>query len=88
MEVDKDQPERFPALISVTAPNQPGTLAQIADVIAQADGNIDNLKMNRRASDFTELKIGLEVWDLAHLNKIIAGLRAMAIVTKVERLFE
>jgi len=87
-DVDPENPERFPALISVTAPNRPGTLAEIADVIGQSGGNIDNLKMLRRASDFTELKIGLEVWDLAHLNQIINGLKAKAVVTKVERVFE
>jgi GTP pyrophosphokinase len=87
-DIDPDNPERFPALISVTAPNKPGTLAQIADVIGQAGGNIDNLKMLRRASDFTELRIGLEVWDLAHLNQIVAGLKSKAVVSKVERVFE
>jgi GTP pyrophosphokinase len=87
-DVDPENPERFPALISVTAPNRPGTLAEIADVIGQSGGNIDNLKMLRRTSDFTELRIGLEVWDLAHLNQIINGLKAKAVVTKVERVFE
>lgn len=87
-DIDPEVPERFPARISVTAPNQPGTLAQIAYVIGQAGGNIDNLKMIRSASDFTELRIGLEVWDLAHLNAIIAGLKAKTIVSKVERIFE
>ena len=87
-DVDPENPARFPALISVTAPNRPGALAEIADVIGQAGGNIDNLKMLRRASDFTELKIGLEVWNLAHLNEIINGLKAKAVVSKVERVFE
>ncbi|MGE3230171.1 MAG: bifunctional (p)ppGpp synthetase/guanosine-3',5'-bis(diphosphate) 3'-pyrophosphohydrolase, partial [Hyphomicrobium sp.] len=87
-DIDPDKPERFPALISVSAPNRPGTLAEIAEVIGQAGGNIDNLKMLRRASDFTELRIGLEVWDLAHLNQIINGLKAKAVVSKVERVFE
>ncbi len=87
-DIDPENPERFPALISVTAPNRPGTLAEIADVIGQSGGNIDNLKMLRRASDFTELRIGLEVWDLAHLNQIINGLKAKAVVSKVERVFE
>ncbi len=87
-DIDPEKPERFPAMISVTAPNKPGTLAQIADVIGQAGGNIDNLKMLRRASDFTELRIGLEVWDLVHLNSIVAGLKSKAVVSKVERVFE
>jgi guanosine-3',5'-bis(diphosphate) 3'-pyrophosphohydrolase len=87
-DIDPENPERFPALISVTAPNKPGTLAEIADVIGQAGGNIDNLKMLRRASDFTELRIGLEVFDLSHLNQIISGLKAKAVVSKVDRVFE
>jgi GTP diphosphokinase / guanosine-3',5'-bis(diphosphate) 3'-diphosphatase len=87
-DIDPESPERFPALISVTAPNKPGTLAEIANVIGQAGGNIDNLKMLRRASDFTELRIGLEVWDLAHLNQIINGLKAKAVVSQIDRVFE
>ncbi len=87
-DIDPENPERFPALISVTAPNRPGALAEIADVIGQAGGNIDTLKMLRRASDFTELRIGLEVWDLAHLNQIINGLKAKAVVSRVDRVFE
>lgn len=87
-DVDPAAEERFPALISVAAPNRPGSLAQIAQVIGETGGNIDNLKMIRRAPDFTELRIGLEVWDLAHLNHIIAGLKSKAIVSKVTRVFE
>jgi hypothetical protein len=30
----------------------------------------------------------LEVRDLAHLNDIVAGLKAKAVVSKVERVFE
>ena len=47
-DVDPDNPERFPAKIVVTALNEPGTLAQIAQVIGEADGNIDNVRMVRR----------------------------------------
>lgn len=87
-DIDPEKPERFPARISVTAPNKPGTLAQIAEVIGQSGGNIDNLQMIRRASDFTELRIGLEVWDLAHLNTIIGGLKSKAVVSKVDRVLD
>jgi GTP pyrophosphokinase len=87
-DIDPDKQERFPARLSVTAPNRPGSLAAIAEVIGEAEGNIDNLKMIRRASDFTELRIELEVFDLAHLNRIIAGLRQKDIVSQVDRVFE
>jgi GTP pyrophosphokinase len=87
-DIDPDTPQRFPARISVTALNEPGTLAQIAKVIGEAGGNIDNVRMVRRASDFTEMRIELEVLDLVHLNHIIAGLREKAVVNKVERVFD
>ncbi|MGD9844125.1 MAG: bifunctional (p)ppGpp synthetase/guanosine-3',5'-bis(diphosphate) 3'-pyrophosphohydrolase [Variibacter sp.] len=80
-----DNPQRFPARISVQSVNEPGTLAQIAQVIAEHDGNIDNVRMTRRSPDFTEILIDLEVYDLKHLNSIIAQLRAKPVVAKVER---
>jgi GTP diphosphokinase / guanosine-3',5'-bis(diphosphate) 3'-diphosphatase len=54
-------------------------------VIAEHDGNIDNISMHRRSPDFTELTIDLEVYDLKHLSAIIAQLRAKAVVARVER---
>ena len=64
------------------------TRHQIAEVIGEADGNIDNLRMARRAADFTEMLIEVEVWDLEHLNRIVNGLKARSVVSKVERIFE
>ncbi|MGI9409974.1 MAG: RelA/SpoT AH/RIS domain-containing protein, partial [Hyphomicrobiaceae bacterium] len=87
-DINPEKPDRFPSLISVTAVNEPGTLAQIANVIGDADGNIDNLRMVRRASDFTDMLIEIDVWDLDHLNRIISGLRAKSVVSKVGRIFE
>ncbi len=84
---DRPNAQRFPARIVVTALNEPGTLAQIAQVIGEADGNIDNVRMVRRAPDFTEMLIEIEVWDLDHLNHIIGGLKARSVVSKVERVF-
>jgi (p)ppGpp synthase/HD superfamily hydrolase len=84
-DVDENTPERFPARISVQSLNEPGTLAQIAQVIAEHDGNIDNIRMTRRSPDFTDLLIDLEVYDLKHLNAIIAQLRAKPVVAQVER---
>ena len=87
-DIDPDTPQRFPARISVTALNEPGSLAQIANVIGEGGGNIDNVRMERRAADFTEMRIELEVLDLVHLNHIITGLREKAVVNKVERVFD
>ena len=82
---DEATPRRFPARIAVQSVNEPGSLAQIAQVIAEHDGNIDNIRMTRRAPDFTDVMIDLEVYDLKHLTAILAQLRAKPIIAKAER---
>ena len=84
-DVDDEVPQRFPARIAVHSVNEPGTLAQIAQVIAEHDGNIDNVKMTRQSPDFTELTIDLEVYNLKHLTSIISQLRAKKVVADAER---
>jgi GTP diphosphokinase / guanosine-3',5'-bis(diphosphate) 3'-diphosphatase len=84
-DIEDTAPQRFPARIKVENVNEPGALAQIATVIAEHDGNIDNISMQRRSPDFTETTIDLEVYDLKHLSAIIAQLRAKAVVARVER---
>jgi RelA/SpoT family (p)ppGpp synthetase len=84
-DVDDTTLQRFPARIVVDSVNEPGSLAQVATVIAEHDGNIDNISMSRRSADFTEMTIDLEVYDLKHLSAIIAQLRAKDVVARVER---
>ena len=84
-DVDDQVPQRFPAQLAVQSVNSPGTLAQIAQVIAEHDGNIDNIKMTRQSPDFTELTIDLEVYNLKHLTSIISQLRAKKVVANAER---
>jgi guanosine-3',5'-bis(diphosphate) 3'-pyrophosphohydrolase len=84
-DVDPADPQRFPARLALQSINEPGTLAQIAQVVADHDGNIDNVSMKRRTQDFTDMTLDLAVWDVKHLNAIIAELRAKQVVSKVER---
>src|SRR5882724_10690878 len=84
-DVDEVTPQRFPARIALKTVNEPGTLAQVAQVIAEHDGNIDNIRMTRQSPDFTSLVIDLEVYDLKHLTSIIAQLRAKDVVAQAER---
>ena len=69
----------------VQSVNEPGSLAQVAQVIAENDGNIDNIHMSRQSPDFTTITIDLEVYDLKHLTAIIAQLRAKPMVASVAR---
>ena len=84
-DVDDKTPQRFPARLAVHSVNEPGTLAQITQVIAEHDGNIDNIRMTRQSPDFTELTIDLEVYNLKHLTSIISQLRAKKVVANAER---
>jgi RelA/SpoT family (p)ppGpp synthetase len=84
-DVDDASPQRFPARLAVQSVNEPGSLAQVAQVIAEHDGNIDNIRMARRSPDFTDLTIDLGVYNLKHLTSIIAQLRAKKVIASAER---
>ena len=84
-DIDEDTKERFPARISVTAINAPGSLADIAQVVASNDANIHTLSMIRTAPDFTEMLIDLEVWDLKHLNRLLSQLKDNSSVSEARR---
>jgi guanosine-3',5'-bis(diphosphate) 3'-pyrophosphohydrolase len=84
-DTDERAPQRFPARLVLKTVNEPGSLAQVTQVIAEHDGNIDNIHMQREAPDFTTVTIDLEVYDLKHLTSIIAQLRAKDVVAAAER---
>ena len=65
--------------------NEPGSLGNLSTVIGKNDGNISNLKITSRSIDFFEMLIDVEVKDLKHLTDIMAALRAMSVITSVER---
>lgn len=84
-DIDEETKERFPARISVVAINAPGSLAEIAQVIAENDANIHTLSMVRTAPDFTEMLMDLEVWDLKHLNRLLSQLKENSSVSGAKR---
>jgi len=84
-DIDEAMSERFPARISVIAINSPGSLAEVTQIIANNDTNIQNLSMVRTAPDFTEMIIDLEVWDLKHLNRIVSQLKEVRLLSDAHR---
>ncbi|MCF6321497.1 MAG: bifunctional (p)ppGpp synthetase/guanosine-3',5'-bis(diphosphate) 3'-pyrophosphohydrolase [Rhizobiaceae bacterium] len=80
--------ERFPATIKLSAVNEPGALATIADTIASNESNIQNMVMSAKSNDFTQMVIDLEVWDLSHLERIIKQLAKKSAVSKIIRIIE
>ncbi|PSC02656.1 bifunctional (p)ppGpp synthetase/guanosine-3',5'-bis(diphosphate) 3'-pyrophosphohydrolase [Alsobacter soli] len=85
-DIDETDPQRFPAQIAITAINEPGTLAQIAQIIGDNDGNIDSISVSGKgASDFRDVVIDVEVWNLKHLNAIMNQLKSKPVVSEVRR---
>ena len=84
-DIDEENNERFPSRLEISVINEPGTLAEIATVIADNDGNIENIHMEQKVSDFVDMTIDLSVWNLNHLNRIIDQIRAKKSVARASR---
>ncbi|MCP4330837.1 MAG: bifunctional (p)ppGpp synthetase/guanosine-3',5'-bis(diphosphate) 3'-pyrophosphohydrolase [Alphaproteobacteria bacterium] len=77
--------ESFVGRVSVLVANEPGSLGGLSTVIGKSQGNISNLKITNRSTDFFEMLIDIEVRDAKHLTNIVAALRASSFVNSVER---
>lgn len=84
-DVSETDRRRFAVEIVVSVINEPGSLADITRVIADHDANIDHVSMRAKTADFREIVLDIEVWDLKHLNAILAALKAKPLVANVER---
>ena len=73
------------ARVSIVTGNDPGALAILTNAIAKQDGASANLKIVNRQSDFMETLVDVDVRDIAHLAKVLAGLRGASGVQSVER---
>ena len=71
--------------ISAILNNSPGSLNALTEVIARVDGNISNLRVTNRSTDFFEFVVDVEVMSVQHLTQIIAALRAHPAIFQVER---
>jgi RelA/SpoT family (p)ppGpp synthetase len=84
-EIDENDRSRFPAVIALDSINEPGSLAQIAQAIAENEGNIENIKMLPQGADSHRMIIDLGVWDYKHLSRIITQLKLKPFVSSVVR---
>jgi guanosine-3',5'-bis(diphosphate) 3'-pyrophosphohydrolase len=71
--------------LKMTIRDAPGVLGMVCTIIGEAGGNITNLHMNVRHSDFFDVDLQIEVKDARHLTNIAAALRACPSVETVDR---
>ncbi|MEM7463176.1 MAG: bifunctional (p)ppGpp synthetase/guanosine-3',5'-bis(diphosphate) 3'-pyrophosphohydrolase [Pseudomonadota bacterium] len=85
-DIEEGNSDRFPARVRILAINEPGTLAKIAEIMANNDANIQNLSMKTTTPDFMEMIFDIDVWDVGHLTRITRQLSSKPIVSVAERL--
>jgi GTP pyrophosphokinase len=81
----KGTPDIHVGRVHLTVLNVPGSLGDLSTVIARNEGNISNLKIVDRSTQFFDMLIDIEVRDVKHLTDIIAALRADPAINSVER---
>ena len=73
------------ARLKIILSHEAGALATLTNVIAKENGNITNLKIINRSTDFFEMMVDVGVKNLGHLSAIMASLRSKSCVHSVER---
>ncbi len=84
-DVEEGERRRYPARLIVSVINEPGSLAEVARVMAETDANIDNIEMRSKTKDFREMLFDIEVWNIKHLTTIMTDLKAKPMIANVER---
>lgn len=72
--------------LKITFLNKKDSLAVMTTTITKANGNITNLKIVSRTSEFWDLMVDVEVTDLDHLLYIKAILCSLPIILSVDRI--
>ncbi len=80
-----DERESFTGRIHVVIANEPGSLGTLSTVIGKNSGNITNLRVSSRTTDFGHMMLDITVHDIRHLSNIMAALRATPAISSVER---
>lgn len=71
--------------IVATVENKRGVLADLCRVIAENEGDILNLRLAKRTTEFFDMIFDIEVADARHLTNIVAAMRTSKAVIEVER---
>jgi GTP pyrophosphokinase/guanosine-3',5'-bis(diphosphate) 3'-pyrophosphohydrolase len=71
--------------IVATVENKRGVLADLCRIIADNEGDIVNLRLAKRTTDFFDMIFDIEVADARHLTNILAAMRTSKAVKDVER---
>ncbi len=83
--VEEDAHQVHVGRIVVMIINEPGSLSSLTSVIAKSGGNITNLRITSRTTQFFDILVDVEVRNATHLTDVIAALRATPAVHTADR---
>jgi GTP pyrophosphokinase/guanosine-3',5'-bis(diphosphate) 3'-pyrophosphohydrolase len=80
-----DIQREFSVEILVHVKNQRGVLATIASAVSANNSNIENVIVDERDSEYTDLRLTIGVLDRKHLANVIRRLRRIEMVERITR---
>lgn len=76
----------FSAALRIEVDNRPGSLAQVAAAIAEAESNIDRVEYLERDANIAIMRFAIEVSDRRHLADVMRRVRRLTVVLGVQRM--
>ena len=77
--------EKHTARLKLMISNEPGALADVANIVAKANSNIMNLNITYRTLSYFEILLDIEVKNVEQLNNLITALKAAKSISYVSR---
>lgn len=85
-ETPETDAETFTCRMNIRASNEVGALGSISTLIADYDGNINNMTLAQRDMDFYDMEVDVDVRDLKHATRIINALKGLSVVNAISRI--
>jgi GTP pyrophosphokinase len=82
---DEAENEKHVARLKLMLSNEPGALADVANIVAKAEANIMNLNITYRTMSYYEILLDLEVKNVDQLNALILALKSSKLISYVAR---
>ncbi|MBE6450034.1 MAG: bifunctional (p)ppGpp synthetase/guanosine-3',5'-bis(diphosphate) 3'-pyrophosphohydrolase [Alphaproteobacteria bacterium] len=75
----------FPVRVRITVADKPNALATISTAVSKAGSNISHLFTTEKSTGFMELSMDVDIKNTAHLEEVIAALKALPVVVSLTK---
>ena len=82
---DEAENEKHVARLKLMLSNEPGALADVANIVAKAEANIMNLNITYRTMSYYEILLDIEVKNVDQLSALILALKSSKLISYVAR---